>query len=159
MPQLDPSSYSSQIFWLVLAFVLLYVLLHFITVPMIQKILQRRQDIMVNNLKNAENFKKEAELIEEQYNLSIKEAHARSASIIQEANNKINREMSLRLQELDQVIKEHTRTAEERSKFLKQELSKNFIIQAESLSTILVEKIIGSKPDAKEIRYIINEVK
>ncbi|AIL64974.1 ATP synthase subunit b 2 [Rickettsiales bacterium Ac37b] len=159
MPQLDPSSYLSQIFWLVVTFILLYGLLHYITVPMMQKLLQKRQDVIADNLKKAEELKKKAELIEEQYNISIKEAHLHSANLIQEANNKINNEMVLRLQELDSVIKEYSHVAEERMVILKQELAKNLAIQAESLTSLLIEKMVGSKPDVQELRQIISNMK
>ncbi|MFV9875311.1 MAG: hypothetical protein AB8U25_02200 [Rickettsiales endosymbiont of Dermacentor nuttalli] len=159
MPQLDPSSYSSQIFWLLVAFVLLYGLLHYITVPMLQKLLQKRQDVMEKNLRIAEELKKKAELVEEQYNVSIKEAHIRSANIIQEANNKINSEIALRLQELDLVIKEHSNIAEKRMLKIRQDLNKNLAVQTEFLTSLLIEKVMGVKPNAHELAQIIKEVK
>ena len=53
MPQLNPESFSSQIFWLVTLFAILFIFIHFFFFPKLIKIRQEREKTVENYLQKA----------------------------------------------------------------------------------------------------------
>ena len=60
LPQLDIVTYSSQIFWLAISFIVLYFLVAKIAMPRIAEVLEERQERIEDDLDKAETLKKEA---------------------------------------------------------------------------------------------------
>ena len=50
MPQLNPESFSSQIFWLLVSFSILFFIIHFFLLPKLKKIREKREEIVTNYL-------------------------------------------------------------------------------------------------------------
>ena len=67
MPQLDPTTFAPQLFWLVVTFVLLYLVMWKLVIPKIGEILQDRQIRIDNDLDKADHLKIEAEAAREAY--------------------------------------------------------------------------------------------
>ena len=61
MPQLDTTWFASQIFWLIIAFSVLYYLLSRKALPRLAEILEARQDRIAADLDEAERLRREAE--------------------------------------------------------------------------------------------------
>ena len=60
LPQLDLTTYSSQVFWLIVSFVVLYFLVAKLAMPRIAEVLEERQERIEDDLDKAETLKKEA---------------------------------------------------------------------------------------------------
>ena len=58
MPQLDVTTFSSQIFWLVVSFVALFLIMLRVRVPKISDALEARQKRIDDNLARAQELKK-----------------------------------------------------------------------------------------------------
>ena len=76
MPQFDPSTFSTQIFWLVLTFLALYLVLWKVVLPRISSVLEQRQEKIEDDLGRAEKLKAEAEEVLADYKKSLDEARA-----------------------------------------------------------------------------------
>ena len=63
LPQLDIETYASQIFWLIVTFIVLYFLVAKIAMPRIAEVLEGRQERIEDDLDKAETLKKEAYLV------------------------------------------------------------------------------------------------
>ena len=61
MPQFDPSSFPSQIFWLVIFFALLYLLMSKVALPRMAAVLDRRHKAIESDLSKATALKHETE--------------------------------------------------------------------------------------------------
>lgn len=59
MPQLDFTTYSSQIFWFLICFSILYFFLSKIILPRIGEIIKNRQDLIEENITKSEKLQKE----------------------------------------------------------------------------------------------------
>lgn len=59
MPQLDFTTYSSQIFWFLICFSILYFFLSKIILPRIGEIIKNRQDLIEENITQSEKLQKE----------------------------------------------------------------------------------------------------
>ena len=72
MPQLNTEYFASQIFWLVISFIILYIVMAKYALPKIANVIETREDIIARDIEEAENFKKESEITEQGYLQSIK---------------------------------------------------------------------------------------
>ena len=85
MPQLDLTSFSSQLFWLIISFSLLYLFVSRYAVPEIGKVLRQRQDRIQSDLEQAEGLKEEAMYLKEEYEASLRETREKAGEAIAKA--------------------------------------------------------------------------
>ena len=85
MPQFEPSSFASQIFWLVVSFGLLYLLMSKIALPRIADILEVRQDRIAADLDRAEALRREAEEARAAYELALSDARSEAQKLLENA--------------------------------------------------------------------------
>jgi F-type H+-transporting ATPase subunit b len=85
MPQLDPSFYASQVVWLVITFVALYMVMWRVVLPRIADVLETRRLRIEHNLEKAEALKKEAEAALKAYEKALAEARAEAHGVLVEA--------------------------------------------------------------------------
>jgi F-type H+-transporting ATPase subunit b len=89
MPQFDPSSFASQIFWLAVPFIALYVVMARVVVPRIAEVLETRRRRIETNLEKAETLKKDAATALAAYEKAVGEARAQARGLIAEAGQRI----------------------------------------------------------------------
>ena len=115
MPQLEQiHTYLGQIFWLVVTFGCLYLILWKTALPRISGILQEREERIDEDLRKAEQFKKEADDAVTGYEKSIAEARLKAQSIIRTANEQLAVDVASRQGELTEKIKVELSEAETR---------------------------------------------
>lgn len=87
-PQLNVSSYPSQVFWLGVAFVVLYVLMSRLALPRVGDVLEKRRAQKAGNLEKAGEMSEEAEKIKAAYEKTLSEAQqvAHDAMVVAERN-------------------------------------------------------------------------
>ncbi len=86
MPQLQQiDTFLSQIVWLVLAFVVLFVVLRMIALPKIQATLEARRDRIEGDLDRAQTLRREAEQVLAEYEAAMAEGRDRAQSVIRDA--------------------------------------------------------------------------
>ncbi len=78
MPQLDVSTFSSQLFWLSVCFVILYGILLWVALPKITRTLEFREKTLEEKINKASFYREEAEALLAEYEAAL--ANARSAS-------------------------------------------------------------------------------
>ena len=81
MPQLDPSSFSSQVFWLVVVFTILFVIINSIFMPKIIKVHAERNKIINDNINIAEKNNKVVEDLNSKIEENISKAKVEAEKI------------------------------------------------------------------------------
>lgn len=99
MPQLDFSSYYSQIFWLIIFFGITYFVLAKILLPNIREIFRIRAERISSDLGLAERLKQEAEKSRQSYNHILEEARYKARQSLVDSAEK------MRLMALDEYAK------------------------------------------------------
>ncbi len=89
MPQFDTSTFASQIFWLVVAFVTLYLVTWRVVAPRIAEVLDSRRRRIEINLEKAEALKKDAAAALAAYDKALAEARDDARAIVAEASARI----------------------------------------------------------------------
>lgn len=120
MPQFDPSSYTSQIFWLLICFGFLYFFLSAIILPRVKSIIDNRNQAVDKDNLSAEKLKSEISALEEKsrkitseaesnYRQSIDKAIAKSILLKDDAFELFKKESKNSLlkchEEIDDLVK------------------------------------------------------
>jgi len=123
VPQLDVSTFSSQIFWLIICFGTLYVLLSRRALPRVSEILEARQDRIAADLDQAQRLRREAEAALADYEKAMGQAQGEAQALLAEVQNRLQAEAAERQAELDrqlagQLAKAEARIASARARAL-----------------------------------------
>ena len=89
LPQLDLATYSSQVFWLIISFVVLYFLVAKIAMPRIAEVLEERQERIEDDLDKAETLKKEAYQVRIEYEKALSAAREKAQEATRHAQEEI----------------------------------------------------------------------
>jgi len=117
MPQLDFSTFPNQIFWLLVALVIIYVILSQIGLPRIAGILADRQGRITRDIEAAEKLKAQAVDAEKAYNQALIDARSEAGKIVAAAKAEIQADLDKATAKADAEIAargaESTRRIEE----------------------------------------------
>lgn len=104
MPQLDVSTFATQIFWLFVTFAALFIIMWKSAVPKISDALEARQKRIDDQLDKAAEVKKEAEAAIEAYETALASARAEAHDAIAATNAKLAEEARARESELSDKL-------------------------------------------------------
>ena len=82
MPQFNASTFPSQLFWLVVTFVLLYLFMNFLVLPRIRDNIRLRKNKISNDLERAELIKHQIDKIMQDYDEKISKSKNRANETI-----------------------------------------------------------------------------
>ncbi|MEL6112897.1 MAG: ATP F0F1 synthase subunit B [Pseudomonadota bacterium] len=94
LPQMDVSTYSSQLFWLAVTFAILFWQMSSNILPRLGGIIEERKDRIADDLDRAAEFRLEAEEAQAGYEEALSEARAKAQTIAGETRNAINDEIA-----------------------------------------------------------------
>ena len=104
MPQLDISTWGNQIFWLVVALVVIYFVLRLVALPRIGAVLADRSSTITNDLAAAEELKQKAVAAEKAYNDALANARTEAAKIVAQAKAEIQKDLDAATAKADAEI-------------------------------------------------------
>lgn len=119
MPQLDPSSYTSQFFWLIVSFSCLYFLMSVFIIPKITETINKRQNLIDGHINSADKSKNKADKIFKDYENAINSAHSNALASYEKALSELNifvNHKQLALQKELAKITEETQNSVEKEK-------------------------------------------
>jgi F-type H+-transporting ATPase subunit b len=114
LPQLDPSTYPSQIFWLAVSFLLLFWLFRTKALPRVGAVLETRQSRIAADLDRATKLREEAEAALVRYQQVVADAQGKASGQIRETRERLIAENSARQAELDKTLAAKVADAEKR---------------------------------------------
>jgi F-type H+-transporting ATPase subunit b len=158
MPQLDASTFTAQLFWLVVWFGLLYLLMVKIGLPRIAVAIEARRERREDDLARARRLKSEAEEVSAAFQRTMSEARARAQAVIKEASDRLAAEAAERQRGLAAVLAEQIATAERRIAASKEEALIEVRGVAIDVGRSVVEKLTGSPPDAAKMTAAVDSV-
>lgn len=104
MPQLDFSTFPNQIFWLLVALVVIYFVLSRIALPRIGSVLAERRGTITNDIAAAEDARQQALNAEKAYNDALVQARAEAQKIVAEAKAEIQKTLDAATAQADLEI-------------------------------------------------------
>jgi len=150
MPQLDPSGFAPQIFWLLICFVALYLLMSRVALPRVTDVLRERQERIDDDLEKAARLKAEAEQVLAAYEAAMAESRGKALAVLREAGERMAAEAAKRQAEATARLDRQTEEAERRIGAAKQEALNNVRGVAAEAARAAAAKLIGTDIAAGE---------
>lgn len=94
LPQLNPDSFASQLFWLVVVFTALYLLMARSVLPRIREVLGKRQSQIQHDLDTAEKAKQEAISARASYEAELAATRQQSVDLIMRTQHEIEEHLA-----------------------------------------------------------------
>lgn len=156
LPQMDISSFPSQLFWLVITFGALYLFMWKNAVPKLRNTIEERQDKIAIDLNEAEKIKSIAEKVLKEYEHKMSNASKEASDIIN--NAKIKADTMLENIKKDQEKKLNDALDSTRIKIKQQEIESKNQIEVSTIETIklISSKYIDALPSDAEIKKEFN---
>ena len=104
MPQLDPSSFDNQIFWLVVSLVAIFLIVRRVAMPRLGTILATRAGTRANDIAGAEDLRARVTEAQAGYDRALAEARAEAGRIGAQARAAIQGDLDAALAEADARI-------------------------------------------------------
>ena len=104
MPQLDFSTFPNQIFWLLVALVVTYLVMANVALPRIGSTLANRKGIIAGDLAAADELKQKARAAEKAYDAALVAARAEAARIVAAAKADIQGDLNAAIARADAAI-------------------------------------------------------
>jgi len=158
MPQLDPTYWASQVFWLTIIFSAIYFLIAKIFVPKIKGNIDARESQIRKDIDEANSLKEQADRKLQKYNSLIDEAKLEARKILSESRKKINEDIQTKKEQIEKDIQKETLGAtKEIEKFKINSLNKVNIISEEIISEI-IQDIFKEDLNKNSIKATVSEV-
>jgi F-type H+-transporting ATPase subunit b len=143
LPQLDPSTFASQIFWLAVTFVALYLLMSRVALPRVRDVLEERERRITDDLEKAQRLKDESEAVLAEYEKALADARANAQAMFAQAAEQANAEAAKRQQDMAQKLAKQLETAESRVQAAKAEALDNIRQVAIEVARDAAARLIG----------------
>lgn len=147
LPQLNPATFPTQIFWLAVVFITLYWLLSKKALPRVAEVLEERQERISRDLGKAGALKDEAETVMAGVETSLAEARSKAQAEIGRASAEIEAAHSARQQQLGADVAERLRQAEARILAAKQDAVANVRSAAADIARDVAARLAGVDSD------------
>ena len=158
MPQLDPSTFPTQIFWLILSFGLLYLVLWRFVLPGIGEVRTSRQVKIGSDLDRAEELKREAEAIQAAYEKALAEATAEAQSIHRDTAQSLAEQRQAQQNALTGELSAEAAKAEGRIEGEKQAAMQQLGDVAADLVQAAVERLVGTHIETADADAAVKSV-
>jgi F-type H+-transporting ATPase subunit b len=157
MPQLDPTYWASQAFWLVLIFTALYLALSNLFIPKIRDNIDSRENKIKDDLDEAQKLKNLTEQKLKEYEQSIENAKKEVQKIIFESKNELNSQIQSKKKEFEKEIENEIEAAEKEMEDLKKESLKSISTISEEMASKVIEQISGEPMNQSSVKAAILE--
>ena len=156
-PPFQSEHFPSQLVWLAINFVLLYVLMSRIALPRIGAILAERSRLVGDDLAAAERLKEQSNAAHSAYEKVLADARARAQTIASTTREQHAREAEDMHKRLESQLHQRLAAAEQSiAKSRGAAMSNVRAIAGEAISAI-VERLIGQRPGEAEIAAALGE--
>tara|TARA_B110000902_G_scaffold199393_1_gene226365 strand:+ start:292 stop:873 length:582 start_codon:yes stop_codon:yes gene_type:complete len=157
MPQLDPTYWASQAFWLVLIFTLLYLALSKMFIPKIKESIDDRENKIKDDLDEAQKLKLIAEEKFKEYETTIEDTKKEVKKIIFESKNKLNVEIQNKKKEFEKKIEAEVRKTEQEIESLKEESLASITTISEEITSKIIEVVSGEPLNQSSVKAAVLE--
>lgn len=155
MPQLDVTTFGNQIFWLLVALVVIYFVLSRVALPRIAGILSARQGTITNDLAAAEDLKTKAAEAEAAYDKALADARAEAQRIAGETRAAIQGDLDAAIAKADAEIAAKAAESEKAIADIRAGAQEAVVEVAKDAAKDIVA-LMGGKADARSITAAVN---
>ena len=150
-PPFQSNTYASQLVWLAIAFVLLFVLMSKWALPRVGGVIENRQKRIDGDIAEAGKLKEQSDAAVAAYEKALADARANAQAIANETRDKQAAEAETRRKALEDELNGKLTDAEKTIATTKQAAMSNVRGIAEDATRAIVERLIGKAPSDQAV--------
>ena len=158
MPQLDPTYWASQGFWLILIFTILYISISKFYLPKIKDNLDNRENKIKEDLENANKFKGQSEAKLKEYEIILENAKKEVSKIHFESKNILDKEIQSKKDMIEKDIEKELVKAQKDITELKKNSISSIQKISENIAANIIENISGEKLNESSIKAAVEDI-
>ncbi|MGE0258201.1 MAG: F0F1 ATP synthase subunit B' [Alphaproteobacteria bacterium] len=156
MPQLDIETFPSQLFWLAVTFIVLYILMSWIGLPRVTAAIDARRQRREDDLARAAELKAEAEAANAAFQRTMAQARAEAQAALKETTDRLAANAAERQHALAAALAKQIDEAERRIADTKQQALSEVRGIAADVAQAVVEKLTGSVPNQARLAAAVD---
>jgi F-type H+-transporting ATPase subunit b len=150
-PPFNAATFASQLVWLGITFVFLYVMMAKFALPRVGSIIEQRQKRIEGDLAEAENLKKQSDEAIASYEKALADARSRAQAIANQTREKQAAEAEVKRKALEEQLNAKLASAEKTIAATKQAAMANVQSIATDAAKAIIERLIGAAPADKAV--------
>ena len=158
MPQLDPTYWASQAFWLILVFVILYISISKFYLPKIKGNLVNRENKISKDLEDANDFKEKSDSKIKEYEIILENAKREVSKIHFESKNNLDKNIQLKKEEMEKEIEKEILKAQREISDLKKSSISSIQNISKNIASDIIQNISGDKLNESSIKAAVEEI-
>jgi F-type H+-transporting ATPase subunit b len=158
MPQLDPTYWASQAFWLILIFTILYISISKFYLPKIKGNLDDRENKIKEDLDSANKFKDLSESKLREYEKILEESKKEVIKIHLESKNRLDKDIREKKTKMEKEIENEIAKAQKEINELKKDSISDIQNISKSLASSIIEDISGDKLNESSIKAAVEDI-
>ena len=158
MPQLDPTYWASQAFWLILVFSILYISIAKFYLPKIKKNLDDRENKIKEDLEEANKMKSLSEKKLEEYNIILENSKKEVAKILLESKNTLNKDIQNKKDSMEKEIENEISKAQKEILEMKKNSINSINNISQEIASNIIEKMSGDKLNESSIKAMVEDI-
>jgi F-type H+-transporting ATPase subunit b len=157
-PPFESQHFPSQLLWLALTFLLLYVLMSRFALPRIGSIFAERSKRISDDLAAANRFKEQSEAANAAYQKELADARSRAQAIAGEMREEQAAEAGATNKRLEAQLHDKLAAAEQSIAGTRTAAMQNVGTIAAETAAAIVERLIGTAPNAQDVAAAVSDV-
>ncbi|MCB9983959.1 MAG: hypothetical protein H6861_09890 [Rhodospirillales bacterium] len=158
LPQLNFSTYPTQIFWLFIAFIVLYFIFSKKTLPEISSTLEDRREHVEGDIDSAARLKEEAEDVHAAYDEILSEARKRASDEFANIEESIKASTNKKLSAFKSKAAKKTEATEQGLNEAKKKAIEDMHSVAAEVASAAAEKIVGISTDIDQAKTLVKNI-
>jgi F-type H+-transporting ATPase subunit b len=154
-PPFNKETFASQIVWLVIFFVALYVIISKLAIPRLGGIIEARSGRIDGDLAEAKKLKDQSDAALASYEKSLADARTRAQTLAGETRDKLGAEADQVRRKLEAELNAKLAKAEETIAATKTSAMANVQGIAVDTATAIVERLIGTAPSGSAVQAAV----
>lgn len=158
LPQLDTSTFPSQLFWLFVSFGIMYMIFSRRTLPEISGVLENRQNHIQGDLETAERLKGDAQKAQQTYEASLQNARDAASKALNDAQDAVKAKADKQAEAFREKLEQEVREMEKRLAGAKQSAMDDMNTIAAEIASEAAKRIVGINPDIEQAKTVVKSL-
>ena len=154
LPQLDHTTFVSQVGWLIITFAVLYILMSRIALPRVRDILEAREQRIQADIRKVQENRAEIEMLQARLEQNITETQAEVQDMMAAKRKELLALHAERLDELDRECEEQIAEAQKRIDALRDQAAQHIGQEAAEVALTIIARMTPAKADATHVRKV-----
>jgi F-type H+-transporting ATPase subunit b len=156
-PPFQPETFASQLFWLAITFVALYLLASRVLLPRVGGIIDARAGKIEGDLSEAQRFKTEADEANQAYEKALADARGRAQALANATRDEQQAKADARRKQLEQQLDAKLADAETTIAGTKTAAMSNVRGIATDVAAAIVKRLTGTEPPADAVTAAVGD--